>query len=90
MNQEKYISLTWQTYSDHLKNMMRDLMMKQDFSDVTIITEDKKQIKAHKNILSLFSPFFQDILHKQSSSNPIIYMKGILSSELESINYEIN
>ena len=84
MLNRKY-SLSWQAYSDHLKIMMKDLMMKQDFSDATIITEDKKQIKAHKNILSLCSPFFQDILHKQNTSNPLIYMKGILSSELESI-----
>ena len=51
MNQEKY-SLTWQTYSDHLRSMMKELMMNEDYSDVTLVTEDKKQIKANINILS--------------------------------------
>ena len=54
MHQEKY-SLTWHTYSDHLKMMMKELMMNEDFSDVTLVTEDKKHIKAHINILSTCS-----------------------------------
>ena len=49
MHPEKY-SLTWHTYSDHLKSMMKELIMNEDFSDVTLVTEDKKQIKANINI----------------------------------------
>ena len=84
MNQEK-CSLTWHTYSDHLKNMMKDLMMNEDFSDVTLVTEDKKQIKANINILSACSPVFRDILKKEKNSNQIMYLRGIQFSELESI-----
>ena len=51
MHEEKY-SLKWQTYSDHLKSMMKELMMNEDFSDVTLITEDNKHIKANITILS--------------------------------------
>ena len=58
MHQEKY-SLTWHNYSDHLKSMMQELMMNEDFSDVTLITEDKKQIKANIYILSACIPFFK-------------------------------
>ena len=46
MHPVKY-SLKWQTYSDHLKSMLKELMFNEDFSDVTLVTEDKKQIKAH-------------------------------------------
>ena len=49
MRQEKY-SLTWHTYSDHLRSMMKELMMNEDFSDVILVTEDKKHIKANINI----------------------------------------
>ena len=84
MKQEKY-SLTWQTYTDHLKSMMKDLMMKEDFSDVTLVTEDKKHIKANINILSACSPVFKDILKKDKNSNQIIYLRGIQYSEMESI-----
>ena len=82
---EKY-SLTWHTYSDHLKSMIKELMMNEDFSDVTLVTEDKKQFKAHINILSACSPVFNDILKKDKNSSPVMYLRGIVYSELESIH----
>merc|ERR1739838_918532 len=84
MHQEKY-SLTWHTYSDHLKIMMKEWMMNEDFSDVTLVTEDKKQIKANINILSACSPVFKDILKKEKYSNQIMYLRGVQYSEMESI-----
>ena len=84
MHQEKY-SLTWHTYSDHLKSMMKELMMNEEYSDVTLVTEDKKHIKANISILSACSPVFKDILKKENNSNPIIYLRGIQYSEMESI-----
>ena len=84
MHQEKY-SLTWHTYSDHLKSMMKELMMNEDYSDVTLVTEDKKHIKANICILSACSPVFKDMLKKENKSNPIIYLRGIQYSEMESI-----
>ena len=73
MYPEKY-SLTWHTYSDHLKSLMKELMMNEDFSDVTLVTEDKKHIKANINILSTCSPVFKDILKKEKNSNQIMYL----------------
>ena len=61
MHKENY-SLKWHAYSDHLKSMMKELMTDENFSDVTLVTEDKKQIKANINILSACSPIFKDIL----------------------------
>ena len=84
MHQEKY-SLKWHTYSDHLKNMMKELMMNEDFSDVTLVTEDKKQIKANINILSACSPVFKDIFKKEKMTGTVMYLRGIKFSEMESI-----
>ena len=70
MHPEKY-SLTWHTYSDHLKGMMQELMM--------------KQIKANISILSACSPIFKDFLKKEKNSNTIMYLRGIQHSEMESI-----
>ena len=84
MPQEKY-SLKWHTYSDHLKNMMKELMMNEDFYDVTLVTEDKKHMKANMNILSSCSPVFKDILKKDKNSSPTIYLRGVQHSEMESI-----
>ena len=57
MHQEKY-TLTWNAYSDHLRNMMKE-MLNDDFTDVTLVCEDRKYIRAHKNILSACSPVFK-------------------------------
>ena len=84
MHQSKY-SLTWDSYSDHLNSMMKDLMLNEDFSNVTLVTEDKKHIKANIHILSSCSPVFRDILKKEHKSSPTIFLRGIQFSEIESI-----
>jgi len=64
---------------------MKELMMNEDFADVTLVTEDKKQIKANINILSACSPVFKDILKKEKNSNQIMYLRGVQFPEMESI-----
>ena len=54
-------------------------------TDVTLISEDKKQFKAHKVVLSASSPVFKNIITGCSLSNPLIYLRGIQSFEIESI-----
>ena len=85
MDQEKY-TLTWHTYPDHLRGMMKEMMMSEDFADVNLVTDDKKTVKAHRNILSACSSVFKHILQMETTNNhPVIYMRGIQYSELESI-----
>ena len=61
-------------------------MASDDFVDVTLISDDKKQSKAHRNILSACSPIFRDILQVSPKNNhPVIYLRGIQHSDLESI-----
>ena len=59
--------------------------MNEEFSDVTLVTEDKKQIKANICVLSACSPVFKDILKKDNHSRPILYLRGIQYTEMESI-----
>ena len=84
MNPGHY-NFIWHTYSDHLRDMMKELMMNYDFTDVTLVTEDRKHIRAHKNILSACSPVLKDIVKLDQGSKPIIYLRGINFSEMESI-----
>ena len=79
MHQEKY-SLTWHSYSDHLKNMMKELMMDEDYSDITLVSEDKKRMKANRNILSACSPVFREILKKEKNSSTIMYLLGVFNT----------
>ena len=84
-HQEKY-SLHWDSYSDHLKKALNYMMLSSEFADVTLVTDDKQQIRAHRNILSAASPVFKSILQIDSkNANQVIYLRGIQHSEMESI-----
>ena len=80
---EAKFNLTWHSYSDQLKVMMKEIMTSGDFADVTLICDDKKKIRAHKNILSACSSVLKDILQIENSS--VIYLKGVNFSEMQSI-----
>ena len=82
---EQY-SITWHSYSDHLRNLMQEMLGSDDFKDVTLVSDDKQSIKAHRNILSTCSPVFKNILQMEGQSNhPVIYLKGIKYSEIDAI-----
>ena len=52
---EKY-TLNWHTFSDHLKFMFKDLHQEGRYTDVTLVSDDQSQFKAHKIVLSACSP----------------------------------
>merc|ERR1712126_502462 len=84
MHQEKY-NLKWHTFSDHLRNMLHEMMKSNELTDVTLVCDDKIHIKAHKIVLSACSPVFKDILNDLPQNNSVIYLRGIHHQEMESI-----
>ena len=44
--------LMWHTYTTHGQELFRNLLETQQFTDVTLISDDQKQYKVHKFILS--------------------------------------
>ena len=84
-HREKY-TLTWHSCTDHLKNALKEMMTSSEFADVTLVTDDKQQIRAHRNILSACSPVFKSILQLDHvNTNTVIYLRGIQHSEMETI-----
>ena len=63
---EKY-TLNWDTFSDHLKFMFKDLYKEGSHSDVTLVSDDKTQYKTHKIVLSACSPVFKKIIESNPS-----------------------
>merc|ERR1712126_241602 len=84
MVQEKY-DLNWHTYSDHLKDMLHNMMKSDELTDVTLVCDDKRQLKAHKVVLSACSPVFKDIIKTLPDKNAVIYLRGINCQEMESV-----
>ena len=62
MQHQEKDTLQWNSYSDHLKKVLRETMTSSEFADVTIVPDNKQQIRAHQNILSACSPVFKNIL----------------------------
>ena len=83
MAQEK-CNLNWHTYSDHLKEMLHEMMKSEYLTDVTLISDDKLQFKAHKIVLSACSAVFKSIID-DVPQNSVIYLRGIHHQEIKSI-----
>ena len=77
--------LTWNDFSSNAANMVKNLLNDSQFTDVTLVSDDRKLIKAHKVILSSCSQFFSQILTEISSQHPVLFLKGIQYSELSPI-----
>ena len=80
MKTEK-LFLKWHDFQDHIQASFEELRSDNDFTDVTLACEDQS-VNAHKVILSASSPFFKKLLKTHSHPQPLIYMRGIRSSEL--------
>lgn len=78
---EKY-NLKWHAYTDHLQKMLKEM---EDFTDVTLICDNKQKIRAHRNILAGCSPVFKSIFQSEDAQNPIIFLRGINHADMESI-----
>ena len=85
MNSSEKFCLKWNDYQGNVVNSFHDLREDLDFSDVTLVCEDNKQIEAHKVIISACSPFFSSILKRNKHPHPLIYMRGMKSKELIAI-----
>ena len=81
----KKLSISWETYTDHLREMLHDMRSSNELTDVTLVSEDMKQFKAHRVVLNACSPVFKSMKSDNYFSSTYIFMRGIQSHEMESI-----
>ena len=79
------IFLRRNNFQSTIISSFKNLHSDQNLTDVTLVSEDGKIIESHKIVLSSSSPFFLDLLSRQRHPNPLIYMKGTRSGELEAM-----
>ena len=84
MNSEKF-SLKWNDFQQTVSNSFRSLRKEADFFDVILVSDDQVYIEGHKLVLSASSDFFRSILKKCTNPNPMIYLTGISSRDLQFI-----
>ena len=85
MEQDNY-KLSWPDYSDYLQDTLRKMMNSESYKDVTLVCDDMRQIRAHRNILSTCSPIFKNILEIDSQNrNAVVFFRGVNHQDMESI-----
>eukprot|EP00092_Neocalanus_flemingeri_P015925 GFUD01017242.1.p1 GENE.GFUD01017242.1~~GFUD01017242.1.p1 ORF type:complete len:340 (-),score=89.84 GFUD01017242.1:39-1058(-) len=83
MGSEKFC-LRWNDFESNISSAFRELREDKDFFDVTLACDDE-QIQAHKVILSACSQFFRNILRRNPHQHPLLYLKGVKFTDLQSV-----
>ena len=83
------INFNWDSHSQHVRKFMKDMISSDSFKDVTILCDDQKHIRAHRNILAGFSPVFKEIFRSNDyyggGNNPTVFLRGIKHEDLLAI-----
>ena len=79
------LCLKWNEFHQNIVTSYHEIRKNTDFSDITLVCEDDTQVYAHRVILSACSPFFMKLLKKNAHPNPIIYMRGLRTNELNAL-----
>ena len=77
--------LAWNEFNSCTSKTFQALYTDKDFTDVTLATEDGRQLKAHKVILSSCSSFFKKILLNNPHQHILLFLKGVRYSQLKSV-----
>merc|ERR1712212_45176 len=72
-------------FPDHLVEVFKNLGTEGHFADVTLVSDDQVQTKAHKVVLSACSPVLKTLLVNNPHSHPLLYLRGIKQTELQAI-----
>ena len=81
---EKFI-LNWNDFQENISKCFQGLRMEKELTDVTLVTDDEKQLKAHRVILSSCSNFFKNIFIKNTEKDLVLYLDGVSESTLREV-----
>jgi len=84
MGTEKFC-LRWNDFESNISSAFRDLREDKDFFDITLACDNDEQIQAHKVILAACSPFFRHVLRRNPHQHPLLYLKGVKFTDLQSV-----
>ena len=77
--------LKWNDFHANVSKSFKTLRSADDFYDVTLVSDDQKQLSAHKIVLSTSSEYFKDVLRSNKHPHPMLCLNGVSSNELSSI-----
>ena len=84
MSGNEKFCLRWNDFESNISVAFREIREEKDFFDCTLSC-GARQIQAHKLILSACSPFFRSILKQNPHQHPLLYLKGVEFTNLQSV-----
>ena len=80
----------WDSHTDHVKSLLQDLMITNNFADVTLVCEDLIMLRAHRNILSAGSQVLRDIFlfedkNQLGGKQSVIHLRGVKHAVMQAI-----
>ena len=81
---EKF-SIKWKSFVGHFVGEFSNLCKDGHFTDVTLISDDKIQVLAHRLVLSASSQVLRKQLINHTDQHPMLYLEGIEQAELHAI-----
>ena len=87
--------LKWNDFQSNVTSAFSLLRIKANFQDVTLVSDDHKQISAHRLVLVACSEYLNNVLSQNTHSHPLLCLEGINYSELNNVldyiyNGEVN
>ena len=82
-------NISWDGFPYHVQGMLRDLNEFDQFTDVTIVCDDQKMLKAHRFILSASSDVFRNMLNRNSNQYACLYLPQRYSLQRNGVDFEI-
>ena len=77
--------ISWNSFQAHLASHQSQLFEDKMFADVTLVTDDMTSYKAHKTVLRGASDLFKNLFMLDTSSQPLIFIRGVQNRELEGL-----
>ena len=79
-------TIRWNAFSEHIRDILSEMMISNYLTDVTLVCDDKQRINAHKLVLSACSNVFKSFLDDLADgTNSVIYLRGIQYKEMKMI-----
>jgi len=82
---EEKFYLKWNDFQENTLKTFSNLRNEEEFFDVTLVSDDQKQMMAHKVVLSSSSQYFKNILKTNKHSHPMLCLTGLTSMDLKNV-----
>ena len=85
MTSSEKLCLQWNDFQENFNSAFGKLRNDTELSDVTLVSDDEKQVEAQKVILASSTPFFANLLKRNKHPHPLIFMRGVKEDMLLAI-----